>query len=246
MFQNKVLIPSREDQVYEAIKEGILRGDLKPNEVVSQSEIARQLGVSIIPVRSAMSRLLAEGLLRQNPYHSPQVSSLTQAELDEVLLIGMHLEMLATRESIPSIGPEEMEKLYVLLNEMEQALEDGRLLEFGQLNRTFHMAIYQSCPYPRLRQMIQDLWDKADINRYRAIFDLVPEMARHAQDDHARLLQLIETRKVDEAVKLVEAHKLYSRRSFLIAYQNINTYDGDMQKDLNTKDMKVLTKGTKD
>src|SRR5687768_2584575 len=112
MLRTKLNITSREDQVYEAIKESILRGDFKPNEVVSQSEIARQLGVSIIPVRSAMSRLLAEGLLSQDPYHSPQVSALTQAELEEVLFIAMHLEILATREAIPFIGLGEMEKLH--------------------------------------------------------------------------------------------------------------------------------------
>jgi DNA-binding GntR family transcriptional regulator len=82
------------------------------------------------------------------------------------------------------------------------------------------MAIYQNCPFPRLRQMIADLWDKADINKFRAMFDLVPDLAGHTQADHIRLLELIETGQVEEAVKLMEAHKTYSRNCFLIAFEH--------------------------
>ena len=70
--------------------------------------------------------------------------------------------------------------------------------------------------------MICDLWNMADIHRYRAMFDLVPEMAERAQSDHARLLELIAAGQSDEAVALLEAHKQYSRTCFLLAFEELN------------------------
>lgn len=217
----KFIVSSREELVYEAIKDSILKGEYKPKETVNQSEVARQLGVSIIPVRSAISRLIAEGLLSQESYHSAQVSALSKQELEEVLFISLNLETLATREAVPHIGPAEVEKLKRLLDEMDAALEKNELLEYGYLNRAFHRTIYENCPYPRLRQMITDLWNVADIHRYRAMFDLVPELAGHSQDEHRRLVGLIEAGQVDEAVRLMEDHKAYSRNCYLVAFEEL-------------------------
>lgn len=222
MLQSKMIIASREELVYQAIKDGILRGDFKPNEALNQADIARQLGVSVIPVRSAISRLAAEGLLSQDAYHSPKVSALSRMELEEVLLIGMQLEILALRQAVSRITAEDLPPLRQLLADMDAAVEQGRMEEFGYLNRDFHMAIYAHAPLPRLRQMIRDLWNMADIHRYRAMFDLVPEMAERAQSDHARLLELIAARQSDEAVALLEAHKQYSRSCFLLAFEELN------------------------
>ena len=213
--------PSREDLVYEALKESILSGQFKPSEVINQSEIAQQIGTSIIPVRTAISRLVAEGLLTQDPYHSPQVSALSKDDLEEILVIGMHLEVLAIREAIPHIGPIEIEKLRTFLDEMSTAVRRGDLQNYGSLNRQFHMAIYEYCPYPRLRQMIADLWTKVDMNQYQTMYDLVPDLAGHTQEDHERLLQLIEEQRGEDAVRLLEEHKRFSRQGFLATFEQI-------------------------
>jgi DNA-binding GntR family transcriptional regulator len=135
--------------------------------------------------------------------------------------------MLATREAISHIGPQDLEALRERCAAMERAMERGELLEFGRLNREFHAALYACCPLPRLRQMITELWNQADINRYRAMFDLVPEMAGHAQAEHEQLLHLIETRQVEAAVELVAAHKEYSRQCFLLAFENLKENRGN-------------------
>jgi DNA-binding GntR family transcriptional regulator len=210
--------PSREDLVYDAIKESILNGQFRPSEVINQSEIAQQIGVSIIPVRTAISRLVSEGLLTQDPYHSPQVSALSKKDLEEVLVICMHLEIVAIREAIPHIGPVELDSLRAVLDKMTASVQRNDLQDYGNLTRQFHMSIYEHCPYPRLRQMITDLWTKVDINQYRTMYDLVPDLAHHTQEDYQRIFHLIETHQVDEAVRLMEEHERFSRNSFLAAF----------------------------
>jgi len=70
---NNNVPPSREDFAYDSIKEAILSGELLPNQKISLSDLANKLGISIIPVNSAVGRLVAEGLVRQDPHHSPYV-----------------------------------------------------------------------------------------------------------------------------------------------------------------------------
>ena len=221
-MEAKFTITSREDLVYEAIREKILKGEFKPNQTLNQSEIGHTYGVSIIPVRTAISRLVTEGLLVQDPYHSPQVPALSKEELQEVLLICMNLEILAIRQAIPHIGPQALEELRRILNRMQAALDEGELLEYGHINRDFHMAIYRNAGLPRLERMIGDLWNQADINSYRAMFDLVPELAEHAQAEHVQLLELIEAKDVEAAAGLMAAHKEYSGKAFLITFDNMS------------------------
>jgi len=216
LLQKKFL--SREDVVYDAIKESILNGQFKPSEVINQSEIAQQMGISIIPVRTAISRLVSEGLVTQDPYHSPQVSALSKKDLEEVLVICMHLEIVATREAIPQIGPAELAGMRALLDEMTESVQRNDLQDFGNLTRQFHMSIYEHCPYPRLRQMITDLWMKVDINQYRSMYELVPNLAHRTQEDFESIFHLIETHQVDEAVELMEEHERFSRNSFLSTF----------------------------
>ncbi len=222
MLLKKKTITSREDLVYEAVKESVLAGQLKPKEMISQSDIARQLGVSVIPVRNAISRLVAEGLLTQDPYHSPQVQALSREELEEVLVICSDLEILAARKAVPHIGKEEMARIDAKIDEMSSAIDKKELLLYGKLNREFHMEIYQHSRYPRLCQMIADLWDKADVHRYRSMYDLIPDLAQHTQQEHIRLVRLLQSKQVAEVAQLMEQHKAYSRQCFLTAYQYLS------------------------
>lgn len=205
------LPPSRESFVYATLREQILSGKLKPGDTINQSDVAGNLGVSSIPVRAAIGRLLTEGLLTQKPHHSPQVSELSTDALAELLAIRMHLEVMATELAVPRIGSDGMATLIPLVDEMGAALSAGELYRFGSLNRQFHLAICRFCPYPLLVQMIKDLWDKADIQRSRTVFVLVPGLAATSHQEHLQLLKYIQKKQTKEATDLLRRHKLRSR-----------------------------------
>ena len=210
---------SKEEFVYEALKEAILSGQLAPGDSLVQTEIAQKLGVSPIPLRAALNRLIAEGLVIQEPYRSPQVSQLSPEGFEEIFLIRMHLEVLATREAIPHVQAAQLEELSDLVRQMGEALSKGDFPRYGSLNKTFHLTLYEACPYPLLRQMIKDLWNNSDRYRSRAMFVLVPHMAEQSHPDHVRLLELIEAGDCDAAVQLMEEHKRRARKTFIQALQ---------------------------
>jgi len=206
---------SREDFVYEALREAILGGSLKPGQTLSQVHIAEQLGVSASPVRTAVSRLAVEGLMVSEPHRSPRVSDLSKESLDEILVIRMHLEELAAQLAIPRLTESHLVKLHSLMQEMKEALDAHENRRYGVLNKEFHLRIYEACQYPLLCDMIRDLWDKSDMCRSRAMFSLVPGLAEISHAEHLQLLELIEANQTDSAVALLKAHKTRAREMFL-------------------------------
>ncbi len=205
----------KEDFAYDMIKEAILGGDLRPDQQISLSTLSKQLGVSIIPVNQAIRRLISEGLVKQDPHHSPYVAEFSADSLQEILTIRYHLEELAMREAIPNIGEKEMDELRSMKQEMDENVESSDMHAYGIENRAFHMKIYSYCPYPMLCELIDDLWNKAELNRSRSVFSLVQNMAQHSQFDHEKLLDLIEEKKVDEAIEALHFHRIYSRDRLL-------------------------------
>jgi DNA-binding GntR family transcriptional regulator len=210
---------SREDFAYEAIKEAIVSGDLLPSQKISLTDLAKNLGVSIIPVNSAIGRLTSEGLIRQDPHHSPYVAEFSAKDTKEVLTIRYHMEELALREAIPFVGDEQVEFLESMLEQMDAVAEQKDFHNFGIMNRNFHMQIYSYNPMPMLNDMICDLWNKAELNRCRSVFSLVPNMTEHSQVEHHELLKMIAAKKMEEAVEVLRRHKNYSKVKLLEALE---------------------------
>jgi len=206
---------SREDFAYESIKEAIISGELKPNQKISLTDLSKSLGVSIIPVNNAVRRLTTEGLIRQDPHRSPYVAEFSADALKEVLKIRYHMEELALREAIPCIGETEMAELRAVKVKLDQAVNEQDMNRYGVMNREFHMQIYSYNPYSMLSDLIDDLWNKAELNRSRSVFSIVQNMAEHSQEDHEKLLDAIEQKDTEKAIELLRLHREYSKNKLL-------------------------------
>lgn len=212
---NKFTPQLKEEFAYESIKEAIISGDLKPNQQISLSSLAKNLGVSIIPVNTAIRRLISEGLVTQESHHSPYVAEFSAEDLDEVLTIRYHLEELALRKSLPNIGEKEIRELRAMKADMDEKVQARDTHSYGIANRQFHMKMYSYCQYQLLCELIDDLWNKAELNRSRSVFSLVQNMAEHSQGDHERILDLIEQHRIDDTIEAMRDHREYSRKKLL-------------------------------
>ncbi|MDR7541769.1 MAG: GntR family transcriptional regulator, partial [Armatimonadota bacterium] len=92
--------------VADVLREAILRGILLAGQQLRQDEIARELGVSHIPVREALRQLEAEGLVRLRPYRGFEVSELSPEEVEELYEIRIPLECQALRLAFPHLTDE--------------------------------------------------------------------------------------------------------------------------------------------
>ena len=87
------------------------------------------------------------------------------------------------------------------------------------------MAIYEYSGLPLLLMMIDDLWNKAELNRCRSVFSLVPNMAAHSFEEHLALLESIETRDVEAALENLRKHKHYSRVKLLESLETLDAQE---------------------
>jgi DNA-binding GntR family transcriptional regulator len=202
---------TKTDVVREKLRKDILEGRIKPGCRIIISEMAKEFGLSEIPVREAIRRLESEGLVQYTPHVGAAVSIIDENEFFEIYLIRIELEVLATRLAVPHIGHRALSRLKTLISRAEAAVGQGMHEKLGPLNKDFHLSIYQAGPYAHLYKMIVDLWDKFEFSN--RVFSYVPDRAAGSWEEHLRILKAIESGDADTAAELVRMQKHRTKKA---------------------------------
>ena len=146
--------------VYDQLRDLVMSGQMMPGEQISLRSAAAALGVSVMPVREAMQRLVAEQALELTPSRTLRVPRMTAAQFKEITVIRTNLEGLATEAAAAAVGTVALREIAechdAFVAEMKAASPDGsRLVTF---NKEFHFAVYAAADMPMLLQMIEALW----------------------------------------------------------------------------------------
>ncbi len=146
--------------VYDQLRDLVMSGQMVPGEQISLRSAAAALGVSVMPVREAMQRLVAEQALELTPNRTLRVPRMTAAQFKEITTIRINLEGLATEVAASMSGAAALRDIAhwhdAFAEEMRAASPDGsKLVTF---NKEFHFAIYAMADMPVLLQMIEALW----------------------------------------------------------------------------------------
>lgn len=148
-------------QVLNKLMDWIMDGKLKMGEKLNTEELARQLGVSRMPIREALKSLEKMGLAESIPYVGVKLVSLEQEDVLQIYLMRQLLEPLAAGEACKKITEEqihELEEIHKEYNPIVEADEiDAKKLYLQ--NRKFHFAIYSISEMDRVCAMIESLWD---------------------------------------------------------------------------------------
>jgi DNA-binding GntR family transcriptional regulator len=192
------------DEVFDRLHERIVTGDLAPGERVDSGEIAQSLGVSRTPVREAILRLDAQGLVERQPYRGVVVTAVDVAAAEEVAALRLHLETLAVRAAVPLLQESDVSRMRDLHRELETGIAGSDAQHgFAALNREFHLTLYRAAGTPTLIRLLGELSGRAE--RMRLHFDV---RRGRAIDDHARILAACESGDVDVAVAATRDHIL--------------------------------------
>jgi len=198
-------LPPRESiarQAHRNLRLAILRRDVKPGTRIIESEFAKAMGVSRTPLREALSRLETDGLVTALPAGGYVVNDANE-ELDEIFHCRMALEGYAARLAARSGTPDEVAGLRTNVEATRQvAHADTR--RRVELNAEFHRLIVEMARAPRLRKLINDVWDfmwsEQTMQRHTET-----EM-RVALEEHDALVQALERRDEDLAETLMRRH----------------------------------------
>ena len=136
-----------------AVRELILRGDFPPGTRLGEVELAERLGVSRTPVREALGRLAAEGLVEIVPNRGARVTSWTVAELEDVFDLRTALEPRLTALAVPradAVAIDGLEELAAAMLAVGTPGPDQDLDALVPLNRTFHGSLAALADQPAM------------------------------------------------------------------------------------------------
>jgi DNA-binding GntR family transcriptional regulator len=188
------------DMVYEVLKESIQRGVFAPGERLRQDQLAEELGVSRIPVRSALLQLETEGLITPDPYKGARVNELSADEMRENYEIRAILEAHALRKGAAALTPERLAALESLARELNE-IRDGE--EFLRKRIDFYHELYDGDHHPQLVHLIEKL--RSDAGRYWLQHN-VDYVSRPGERDHVRILEFLRKGDVDGAIAYLQKH----------------------------------------
>lgn len=175
--------------------EGLLRGELAPGTWLRQAELAERFGVSTVPVREALQRLTAHGVLRFEPNRGAVVPELSAADAQEQYALRRGIEPQLLRRAIP-------QSTIVDLAEAELALgQDGSLTE---RNWAFHRALYRASGWERGLAIVELL--HAAVAPYVLLYTEGLGGAEESQAEHLDLLEASRAGDVDRAVAVLAKH----------------------------------------
>lgn len=199
------------EMVYAVIRRAVVDGTFAAGEWLRQDSLAAAIGVSRIPVRSALIQLDSEGLVSYHPYKGALVSTLSEAQIDEIYRLRTLLEPYALRLAMPRFDVNTVAVLRELAGELDVA-EEGH--DFVEARVRFFHVLYDAARSPLLVQLIEDL--RAKVGRYLLglrIGNHTDGDGRHDSGSHSALVDLVAEGDLSGAERwIVEHHETVRRR----------------------------------
>ncbi|MEC7965645.1 MAG: GntR family transcriptional regulator, partial [Pseudomonadota bacterium] len=143
--------------VFEALRKAIIEGELQDGEPLRQDEIARMFNTSRIPVREAISRLEEQGLVKSQRYKGAVVAGLSLEEASEVFDFRALVECEVIRRAVPQMSPTLLAEARAYCEEFAASPNP---MDWGDLNRKFHGALYSACALPYHISVVDNAMDR--------------------------------------------------------------------------------------
>ena len=148
------------DRAYDGLRDLLIAGQLAPGEKLSVRELARELGMSPMPVREAVQRLVAERALEVRPQSAVRIPLMTRADFIELTTIRLNLEGMAAQIAASQITPTEFARVRRYHERFRNSARRPRpnASVVIRANQQLHFAIYQCARMPTLLRLIEALW----------------------------------------------------------------------------------------
>ena len=191
-------------RVHEHLREEILEGRLPPGTELQEMALSQSLGVSRGPIRDALGRLAAEGLVIVRPRRGAVVRQLSSEEFVEAYQVREALETMAVRLAVPRLTAEELSRLSTHIDEMTAQADAGDVHGFFAANRSFHETFFDASGNRTLTNTYRQLLSQIDCYRRRSL-QLRGDLRRSIAE-HRAILRAAKAGDVDRTVHLMSEH----------------------------------------
>ena len=192
-----------------------MEGTYTPGYRLVLSIIAKDLGVSVVPVREAIRRLEAEGLVTFERNVGATVAGIDPTEYLYTMQTLSIVEGAATALSAPLIDGPAIARARAINEEMRDCLDHFDPVRFTRLNQDFHSVLFEHCPNPHILDLVHRGWNRLAALR-SSTFRFVPGRALGSVEEHENLLTLIETgADADTIEKAARQHRTATLDAYL-------------------------------
>ncbi|MFU8883106.1 MAG: GntR family transcriptional regulator [Rhodobacterales bacterium] len=146
------------EQVYEKLRHALMSGQIAPGRKLTSRKLARELGTSDMPVRTALMRLQALRALDQMANGSMVLPAMTRARFSDLMTTRLICEPEATRKAVSGLDRAGLLRLRQVAVALTAAAEDQDIDAYLLHNHDFKFSIYTACGSPSLLFLIETLW----------------------------------------------------------------------------------------
>lgn len=155
------------DQAFDALRTAIVSGRYEAGKRLQVRDLAEELGISVMPVREAITRLEEAGLVEAKPYRGAVVKDFDLAELLSIYEVRRLLEVDAARKGVTDISPQVLEVVESDYRELSETIKAGQIVEYLDLDERILAGIYTASGNQVLVDTINRLWSQC--RRYKIL-----------------------------------------------------------------------------
>lgn len=205
---------SKSGRIFERLREDLLNGQFESGEKLAISALRESYGVGLSPLREALNRLAASGLLEQEDQRGFRVPKLSRSDLDDIVQLRIELECMAITKALEFGDADWESELLAAGHRLKHASKgDLPLKEWERLHSRFHEVLLSSCRSTWMLRFIRQLHEQFD--RYRRQAPHNPAIRGTLDEQHGLMVKYALERDVDSAVQLVQEHILLSSQAAL-------------------------------
>ena len=200
--------PSHSQLVYERLKQVLQNGGVSGGSLLSEADLARQLGVSTTPVHEAVVRLASEGFVEALPRRGVRVVHLAPRDIAEIFELREALEVEVVRLAVTRASNQDLSALHEFVASGQEALDRDDYHAFNQTDVALHDALAGAAANRRLQQSINDLRVWVQRIRHAAAEQHFgpPSRPAKALAEHRQLVRAVQRRDAPTAENLIRKH----------------------------------------
>jgi len=203
------------ETVYREVRRAILNGVLQPGQILRQEELARRFGVSRAPLREALPRLEAEGIVVLHPRRGYSVVSLDPDEIEEIFELRTIIEERAAYLAASRRTADDVARLTDLLERMTSIIpaDPADIAHWSELNFEFHDCLFAASGKRHFRRLVGSL--RAAVEPYIRVEVHMTGELDEAQEEHAQLVEAFAAGDAPRVASLTRAHCEHTARRLL-------------------------------
>lgn len=197
---------SLKDKIYKAVIDGILDGEYRPGQTITEKSLTEKYQVSKSPVRDAMIQLCNEKVLRSIPRYGYEIIRLTDRDIQEVIDFRLALELYSFRRIARNLTPDNIDELEQYARKASIREKEADIWHSWNTNKEFHLKLnsylYNRYIYEQLerslsiltRAYMQIYWDE-----WRRV------VISRGMDEHLNMIKLLREGKTEEAEAMLKS-----------------------------------------